>query len=436
MEMLKSKKSQVTCSYCSKIYKDPIVLPCGDSICREHLSDKDVLKVNRIKCKKCNEEFGVKNNEFKSNEDLRKLTESQSYFSEDEIVLKQELEESIQKFFEFYDKFAQKKTQLDSDVYNYFHELRFQVDEHRERLKEKIDDIVLAMIDRIKKHEEAYLKNLNENTLVFDYSKSLVDELAGVEETFRNPNLLIQSIKEMQQRQEVTLKDIQLKLNEIKEVNYHLKATNEFMPNSSLFDQNETSTLFGSIKLEEYSNTNSFKGEILTDFKQSIELINLCEFSPNDEWTLLYRATRNGFSSDVFHSKCDGHSNTLTILKAKESQFVFGGFTTVSWDSFSGDNSDPNAFIFSLTNKDNTPLKMKVDPDEHESAICCHSRYGPIFGGYDIIIYNNANTTMDGYSNLGYSYKHPQYARGTNEAKTFLAGSTHFHLDEIEVYQK
>jgi hypothetical protein len=40
---------------------------------------------------------------------------------------------------------------------------------------------------------------------------------------------------------------------------------------------------------------------------------------------------------------------------------------------------------------------------------------------------------------LGYSYKHPQYAWGTNEAtneKTFLAGSFWFQLDEIEVYQK
>jgi hypothetical protein len=433
--MLKSNKSQVTCSYCSKIYKDPIVLPCGDSICREHLSDKDVLKVNRIKCKKCNKEYGVKNNEFKSNNELNQLLESQSYFTEEEIVLKQVLEESIQKFFEFYDEFAQKKTQLDKDTFDLFQELRFQVDEHRERLKEKIDDIVLAMIDRIKKHEEAYLKNLKENTLVFDYSKSLVDELAGVEETFRDPNLLIQSIKEMQEKQEESLKDIQLKLNEIKEVNYHLKATNEFMPNSSLFDQNETSTLFGSIKLEEYSNTNSFKGEIIKDEQQCLELINLCEFSPNDKWSLLYRATRDGFGSDVFHTRCDGHSNTLTILKAKESKFVFGGFTTVSWDSSSDYKSDPNAFLFSLTNKDNTPLKMKVDPDEHESAIICHSRYGPTFGN-DICIANNANTTMNGYSNLGYSYKHPQYARGTNEAKTFLAGSNPIQLDEIEVYQK
>ena len=95
--MLKSKKSQLTCSFCSKIYKDPIDLPCGDSICREHLSDKDVVKVNRIKCKKCNGEFGVKSNEFKSNEDVKNSIESKSYLSEDEMSLKQKLEESIRK---------------------------------------------------------------------------------------------------------------------------------------------------------------------------------------------------------------------------------------------------------------------------------------------------------------------------------------------------
>ena len=55
--MLKSKKSQLTCSYCSKIYKYPIELPCGDSMCGDHLKEKDVVKANRIKCKKCNDEF-------------------------------------------------------------------------------------------------------------------------------------------------------------------------------------------------------------------------------------------------------------------------------------------------------------------------------------------------------------------------------------------
>ena len=313
--------------------------------------------------------------------------------------------------------------------------MRFQVDEHRERLKEKIDDISLAMIDRIKKHEEAYLKNLNENVLVFDYSKSLEHELNQIEETFRDPNLLIQSIKEIQRKQEESLNDIQLKLNEIKEVNYHLKATNEFKPNLFSLNQNETSTLFGSIRLEEYSNTNSFKGEILTDFKQSFDLLRLCEFSPTDKWTLLYRGTRDGFVAKDFHSKCDGHTNTLTLLKAKESQFIFGGFTTVSWNSSNNFKSDPNAFIFSLTNKDNKPLKMKIDPNQHKYAIGCHSSFGPRFGD-DISISNNANTTMDSYSYLGWTYSHPQYAKGTDEAFTFLAGSRNFQLDEIEVYEK
>jgi hypothetical protein len=76
----------------------------------------------------------------------------------------------------------------------------------------------------------------------------------------------------------------------------------------------------------DFSNINPFKSQILEGEQQCLELIDLCEFSPNDKWSLLYRGTRDGFGSDDFHSKCDGHSNTLTIIKAKESEFAFGGF--------------------------------------------------------------------------------------------------------------
>ena len=196
----------------------------GDSICREHLSDKDVLKLNRIKCKKCNKEFGLKDNAFKSNNDLKELLESQSYLSSEELSLKHELEVSIRKFFEFYDQFDQNKRQLESDVFDHFHEMRFQVDEHRERLKEKIDDISLAMIDRIKKHEEAYLKQLKEHFSLFDKTHSLEHELNEVEETFRHPNLLIQTIREMQQKQDESLRDIQFRLYEMTKVNDNLNT--------------------------------------------------------------------------------------------------------------------------------------------------------------------------------------------------------------------
>jgi hypothetical protein len=309
-------KSQLTCSYCSRIFKDPIELPCEDNICRQHLSERDVVKENRIKCKKCNEDFQVKGNDFKSIQAFTKLIESQSYLNEEEKSLKQDLEASIRKFFEFYDEYEQNKTKLQSKAFDHFQEMRFQIDEHRERLKERIDDIALAMIDHTKKHEEIYLS----------------------------------------------------------------------------------------------------------------ELINLCEFTPNDKWTLLYRGTRDGFGSDVFHSRCDGHTNTLTILKAKQSSYIFGGFTTVSWDGSSLWKSDRNAFIFSLTNKDNKPLKIKIDSNEHQHAICCYSKFGPIFG-IEIVIANNTNTTMDSYSNLGWAYLHPLYTYRSNEAETFLSGSHKLQLD-------
>jgi hypothetical protein len=437
--MLKSKANW-TCSYCSKILKDPILLPCEDNICRLHLKEKDSVKQNAIKCVKCKENFPIKGHDFKSNKTLKQLIEDKSYLSEEEMNLKKNLEESIRKFFGFYDNFILNKSKVDTDVFNHFQELRFQIDEHRERLKAKIDDVALEMIEQTKKCEAEYLKEVKENLLSsFGESKSLDKELEEIEEFFRNPNLLIQSIKEMQQRQEESLKEIQSKLNEINQVQVDLKATNEFKPNLTLLNKELSSSLsssfFGSMKLNNCSNADPFTSQILTG-NQPNELIKLCEFSPNDKWSLLYRGTRDGFSAQDFHSKCDNKSPTLSIFKAHDSSYIFGGFTTVSWESTNGKwKSDRNAFIFSLKNKDNTPLKMKVDPNYHQYAIGCHSVFGPSFGG-DIVIANNANTMMDSYSDLGYSYIHPQYAYRSNEAETFLAGSHQFQLDEIEVYQK
>jgi len=153
---------------------------------------------------------------------------------------------------------------------------------------------------------------------IYNDSKSLKHDLNQIEDTFRHLNLLIQTIKDMQQKQETALNEIQSKLNEITIVKDHLTATNYFHPTFSLFNQEEETSLFGSNKLRQYSDMNSFKSQILTYLKQSIMLLKLCEFSRNDEWSLLYRGTRDGFGSYDFHSNCDGHSSTLTIFKAKQ----------------------------------------------------------------------------------------------------------------------
>jgi hypothetical protein len=247
-------------------------------------------------------------------------------------------------------------------------------------LKQKIDDIALEMIEQTEKYQAIYLNGLKENFSSFEHIKSLENELNDIEDTFRNPNLLIETIRAIQQRQEASLKDIQFKLFEMNQVKEFCEEKNGI----SSFNQNEGNSLFGSMKLNK-----------------------LCEFSPNDKWTLLYRGTRD----------------------------CFGGYASVDWDSSSKWKSGPNAFIFSLTNKDNQTLKIRVYPSRLKYAIHCGSHYGPTFGN-DIQIANNAKINKYNFSYLGDSYKHPKYAYNTNEAQTFLAGSCQFQLDEIEVYQK
>jgi len=49
------------------------------------------------------------------------------------------------------------------------------------------------------------------------------------------------------------------------------------------------------------------------------------------KWRLLFRASRDGFAAEAFHSKCDKKGPTVTIVKS--GSFIFGGFTEAAWKS-------------------------------------------------------------------------------------------------------
>ena len=88
------------------------------------------------------------------------------------------------------------------------------------------------MIERTKKYEDLFLKSLNEKFKLFE-TKSVEQDLKELEETFRNPNLVFETLNEMLQRHEKTLEDIKLKVNEINQEKINLKASNVFKPNES-----------------------------------------------------------------------------------------------------------------------------------------------------------------------------------------------------------
>jgi hypothetical protein len=418
-------KSSLTCSYCSKIFKDPIELPCRHNLCKGHLTEKNVVKEKRIKCGECKKEFQINDNDFRLNNFIKKQLDKLLYLNDEEISLKKQIQESIQTFHQMYEQFCLNKTNRDLDVHEHFQEIRRGIDLHREKLKEKIDDIYMDMINKTKNFEATYLTSLEgklEESLKSFEIKSLEQSLKETEETFRNPNLLIQSIRVIQRQREESIEELKLKLYEQSQVRDHLIKMNEFKPNLS-FSQ----VSFGQLRLNEYSSKDPFKSKILKD-QQPSDLIKLCEFSIKDKWTLLYRGTRDGFGAADIHSKCDNHKNTLTILKAHGSSYIFGGFTSINWDRTSGYKSDPNAFLFSLTNRDYKPCKIRQINTKY--SIYCNSGYGPIFGGgHDLHICDSSNTTAGSYSYLGSFYQHLQGQR-------FLTGSQYFQLSEIEVYQK
>jgi hypothetical protein len=143
------------------------------------------------------------------------------FLNDEELSMKKQIVESIQMFIQMYEEFTLNKSKLDLDV----QELRFKLDEHRERLKVKIDDIYMEMIEKTTKFEATYLKSLEDKlnaSLKSFETKSLEQSLKEIEEESSNPNLLIQSIRKMQRQQEEAIKELRLKLDEQSQVRDNL----------------------------------------------------------------------------------------------------------------------------------------------------------------------------------------------------------------------
>ena len=147
---------------------------------------------------------------------------------------------------------------------------------------------------------------------------------------------------------------------------------------------------------------------------------------------LLYRATRDGFTCQAFHSKCDGEGNTITIIKSNLN-YVFGGFASSVWHSCGKYISDRNAFLFSLR-RSGVSYKDKFTVKTAERALYGNPSYGPIFGHNDICIWNQSNTNIGSNSNFGESYNLPN--RYVGNAQQYFAGNyDKWTTNEIEVYQ-
>ena len=138
------------------------------------------------------------------------------------------------------------------------------------------------------------------------------------------------------------------------------------------------------------------------------------------KFTLLYKASTHGDKASVFHEKCDNHQMTLVIVETDKG-VRFGGFTTKTWEGHCIKKIDNDAFVFSLDKNE------IYDIIRQEPAIGCYPKFGPVFFGCQIRIYDNFFTKGGTTCLQGLNYK-------TNKDYELNNGEQKFIVKDIEVY--
>jgi hypothetical protein len=156
---------------------------------------------------------------------------------------------------------------------------------------------------------------------------------------------------------------------------------------------------------------------------------------------LLYRATRDGFGTNDFHSRCDGKAGTVTVVKS-ESGHVFGGVLGTAWTSCckGGHTRTEQAFLFGIRTH-GSPFTPEMFPIKSGGSNAAYNGNGhlPFFGrefGYDLHILADAHIRTDSYSNFGGAYTLPDgIVFGSDAAEQYFAGTHSFRVAEVEVFQ-
>ena len=180
----------------------------------------------------------------------------------------------------------------------------------------------------------------------------------------------------------------------------------------------------------------SFDSLIVTSFQESNTILSW--LPPNHtrlKPVLIYRASRDGWKTSTFHSKCDNKGSSITVIKTDKGN-VFGGYIDKDWTS--KDTSvdfyieSQSAFIFSLKcNANLSPTKLNIKRKCYEKAAIGHHNYGPTFGDGDIDIFSESTLNETHESEVGTTYEMPN---GISDPY-FLNGKKKFRVAEIEVFQ-
>jgi len=151
---------------------------------------------------------------------------------------------------------------------------------------------------------------------------------------------------------------------------------------------------------------------------------------PSRQFTLIYKATRDGFDANDFHQKCDNRGAILAIIESTGG-YRFGGYASRPWQATNNYVADSSAFIFTLTNPHNIPAtKYALQQANHANVLLFHTSYHVTFGaGIDLHV--SSNSHQNNMSHTGFAHA---YADTTGNGNATFTGALNFKTREIEVF--
>ena len=271
-------------------------------------------------------------------------------------------------------------------------------------------------INDLKNRNNVFREQINDSLKIgikeLEQAKYKIKDLEGQKKDLINENNILKSnIDQLKNELE------QEKLKSQK-INEQLMAENTTLKNS-LNALSEKNKKYASI---ENLNLDAIKGDIIKS-KEELELLSkkLCYKCDRICFNLVFKATIDSDQAEAFHYKCDPLEKSLILIESTKGA-RFGGFTSCSWGGDKEEKYDDSAFVFSLD-------KLKIyDILPGEKAIACYPKFGPVFLGCQIKIYDNFFTKGGSTYFKGINYD-------TDENYELSGGEQKYGVKELEVYE-
>jgi predicted nucleic acid-binding Zn-ribbon protein len=352
------------------------------------------------KLKEENQVYKTEHNSLKNENNLLK-NENNNY--KNQIVLYQKENDALKKQLESYNKDLDAVENQNDEIRKMYEELENEYNQYKAQTEEinKENELLREQIELLNNNFTMINKELenirNENDI---FKTNLEQQKQNLNEDMVNKlieenNLLRKKLEEND--------NMKKQSGEIQEVSEDNKEREKEEENENQEEDEE-------------------KGEIIHNMKE-LELITDKINKENKKIiiNLLYKASVDGDKASIFHEKCDKAKSTIVLVETLNGK-RFGGFTTCSWAGNCEDKNDPQAFIFSL---DKMKTYENIPGDE---AIGCYPKFGPIFLGCQIKIFDNAftkgGTTFEKELNFN-----------TKEDFELTGGDRVFQIKDIEVYE-